>query len=149
MCLFRRAPWFKVWRVSPALGRRPVGVDRCAGISFPRSPLVAAAAVLAAAFVTKSAAAAPRTAACEESGDARIWWSPEVPVAGQPLRILAVAPAARSPRLHAGRAGKLAALPTTKRLGPPPSFAAALERPSAGEQRVELRQGDRVLACRT
>ncbi|HEY0705749.1 MAG TPA: hypothetical protein VGG33_03075 [Polyangia bacterium] len=140
MRVFRRAPLFKVWRGSQRLGAVSSSARRAALGLF----LTTATTALA-----SQAGAAPRTAApCAETGDARIWWSPEAPVAGQPVRILAVAPDARSPRVHAGRASKLAPLPTTKRLGPPPSFAATIESPAAGEQRIELRQGDRVLACK-
>jgi hypothetical protein len=146
MRVFRRAPSFKVWRVSqPSVGK-------CRGRAKQTHPLPALIRnAVAAALITiaaADAAAAPRAQTCNETADTRIWWSPEVPVAGQSLRIIAVAPAARAPRLHAGRAGKLTPLPTTKRLGPPPSFAAVIERPSAGAQRIELRQGDRVLACK-
>jgi hypothetical protein len=88
-------------------------------------------------------------APCTETGDARIWWSPEAPVAGQPLRLLAVTEASGDLALARVRGKKAEPLPTTRRGGPPWSFAAEIAAPAEGPQRIELRRGDKILACRT
>jgi hypothetical protein len=90
-------------------------------------------------------ASAARAAACEEPADTRIWWSPLEPVAGEPLRLLAVSESSGEATLARGKQ----ALPTVRRGGPPYSFQAEIASPSAGNLRVELRRGEKLLACRT
>jgi hypothetical protein len=90
-------------------------------------------------------ASAARAAACEEPADTRIWWSPLEPVAGEPLRLLAVSESPGEATLARGKQ----ALPTVRRGGPPYSFQAEIGSPSAGNLRVELRRGEKLLACRT
>ncbi len=90
-------------------------------------------------------ASAARAAACEEPADTRIWWSPLEPVAGEPLRLLAVSESPGEATLARGKQ----ALPTVRRGGPPYSFQAEIASPSAGNLRVELRRGEKLLACRT
>jgi hypothetical protein len=92
------------------------------------------------------ALAAPAArAACDEPGDTRIWWSPLEPVAGQPLRLLAVSESPGDASLARGKQ----LLPTVRRGGPPYSFQAEIAAPAAGAARIELRRGDKVLACRS
>ena len=86
-----------------------------------------------------------RAAACEEPADTRIWWSPLEPVAGEPLRLLAVSESPGEATLVRGKQ----ALPTVRRGGPPYSFQAEIASPAAGNLRVELRRGDKLLACRS
>jgi hypothetical protein len=88
-------------------------------------------------------------AACSEPGDAHIWWSPETPVAGQVLRLLAVSPAGGEANLVDATDKKPAPIATTRRGGPPPSYMGALDKLRAGKRRIELRAGSKVLACRT
>ena len=95
--------------------------------------------------------AGPRAAraACADSPGTRIWWSPESPVAGQPLRLLAVTESAGDAALARVRGKKSEPLTTVRRGGPPWSFSAVIEAPTAGAQRIELRRGGKVLACRS
>jgi hypothetical protein len=94
-------------------------------------------------------AAPARAASCEEPVHTRIWWSPEAPVAGQSLRLLAVSSEAAGggARLVLAR-DKAAPLSTVARGGPPFSHAAEIEKAPAGAARIELRRGDKVVACR-
>ena len=80
-----------------------------------------------------------------------IWTSPRAPVAGGPLRVLAVAdeePA--SDLVVAGPAGQAVALTPVSRLGGPPwSLGATVASARGGEYRVEVRRDAAVIACRT
>ena len=92
-----------------------------------------------------------QAAPCEEPAKIRIWWSPEAPAPGQNLRLLAVSEeASEGARLVVVR-DKVdpAPLATTHRGGPPWSHAAEMAGAVAGPMRIELRQGERVLACRS
>jgi hypothetical protein len=102
------------------------------------------AAVTGLGLAAEAALAAP----CSDGADARIWWSPEVPLAGQPLRLMAVTDASGDLALARVRGKKAEPLPTIRRGGPPWSFAAEIVAPAAGPQRIELRRGDKILACR-
>jgi hypothetical protein len=88
-------------------------------------------------------------AACDEPAGAHIWWSPEAPIAGQVLRLLAVVEQDGEATLVRGAGKDAEPLATVRRGGPPASFAAEIAKPSAGNLRIELRRGERVLACRT
>jgi hypothetical protein len=87
--------------------------------------------------------------ACREPGDTRIWWSPLSPSVGSPLRILVVSEDLREGDIHITlpdrKAEKLA---TSKRGGPPFSFAAEVKPASAGNLRVELIKNGETVACR-
>jgi hypothetical protein len=103
------------------------------------------------AAVGAGARAARAAAGCSEPADTRIWWSPEVPVAGEPLRVIAVSEVAAGEvtLVRAGGKGKPQPLATVRRGGPPWSFAAEIAEASAGANRLELRRGDKVVACKT
>jgi hypothetical protein len=106
-----------------------------------------AATNLAPLTMTSDARAAP----CEEPAQVRIWWSPEMPVAGQDLRLLAVSEEpleGASLVVHTGKSGPVP-LPTLRRGGPPFSYAGQMAGVIEGASRVELRQRDKVVACRT
>jgi hypothetical protein len=133
---------------------------------FAIAVLVAGADRPARAAPAAAGKAAPaRSAGCpaepgggETAGAARLWWSPEAPIAGKPLRLVAVvdeaaareggrAELARGVLRAAGRDGAPRALETTRRTGPPPSFQAEVAAAPAGRLRVELSAGDATLAC--
>jgi hypothetical protein len=87
--------------------------------------------------------------ACHEPGDTRIWWSPLSPSVGSPLRILVVSEVARAGEIQITQPGHGAEkLATSKRGGPPFSFAADLRPASAGNLRVELVKNGEPVACR-
>ena len=110
--------------------------------------LIRATALLAVCFVSSASTARAAESACREKADANIWTSPESPAAGEPLRIMAVAESLRAGELAAGTGKKLDPIATTKRGGPPYSFAGELT-PSAGTYRVELRADGHTVSCRT
>jgi hypothetical protein len=86
--------------------------------------------------------------ACRESPEIRIWWSPENPSAGSPLRLLVVSEEAREATVTVSTGGRSAQkLATARRGGPPFSWAAELPAPAAGEARVSLVSGGQVVSC--
>jgi hypothetical protein len=92
---------------------------------------------------------APAAAGCEDGPGATIWLSPEAPVAGAPLAILAVAESGATGELAAtGADGKRAALAAVRRGTAPASLSADLPSPRPGRLRVTWTRGDRVVACR-
>jgi hypothetical protein len=112
-----------------------------------------AAALLAAPAATAKARAAPKTAAasapCEDGRDTVIWLSPETPVAGAPLAVLAVGESNAAGELAAiGADGKRTPLASVRRGTAPASLSADLPSPRAGRLRVVWTRGDRVAACR-
>jgi hypothetical protein len=87
--------------------------------------------------------------ACREPGDTRIWWSPLSPTAGSPLRILVVSEDEREGDIQITLPGRgPEKLPTSKRGGPPFSFATELRAATAGNLRVELTRNGEPTACR-
>src|SRR5688500_10543915 len=112
------------------------------------SRFIGALAVLLLLEIARGGGAA-QAAACTDSAGTRIWWSPETPIAGQPLRLLAVTESSGEATLARLRGKKSEPLTTVRRGGPPWSFSAQIEAPVAGAQRIELRRGGKVLACRT
>jgi hypothetical protein len=87
--------------------------------------------------------------ACEEGAGTAIWLSPEAPVAGAPVSILAVAESGATGELAAvGADGKRTALAPVRRGTSPASLSAELAAPRAGKLRVTWTRGDHVVACR-
>jgi hypothetical protein len=85
---------------------------------------------------------------CREPGDTRIWWSPLAPTAGSPLRILVVSEDVREGEIQITLPGRgTEKIPTSKRGGPPFSFAAELRAATAGNLRVELVKNGEPIAC--
>ena len=110
-----------------------------------RASALSLVAVLAAGWIEAPALAAP----CSTPSGTAIWWSPENPTAGDRLRLLAIRETAGEAQLAwAAGKGKARALATVTRGGPPFSFAGEIARAAAGPQRIELRKGNKVLACR-
>jgi hypothetical protein len=105
--------------------------------------LALAALLLAAAPASAAAAAAP---ACDNSEGAAIWWSPQAPAAGAPLKLLAVGGAAGDLAVT-GPDGHARTVEVVRRAGPPGSLAAELAAPRVGRYRVVWTRGDHVLAC--
>jgi hypothetical protein len=96
-----------------------------------------------------SSPTAASAAGCEDSASAAIWLSPETPVAGAPVAILAVAEAGAAGELAAtGADGKQASLASVRRGATPGSLSADLRSARAGKLRVTWTRGDRVIACR-
>jgi hypothetical protein len=114
--------------------------------------LVSVLAAPARAATSKPAlkpAAAPVDAHCDAGTAATIWWSPRVPVAGAPLRILAVAESLRAAEiLVEGPDHQRRPTATVTRGGPPFSFEASVDNPGAGAYRVSLVRDGKVDGCR-
>ena len=105
--------------------------------------------LLATTALLASGAARAAERPCRESPGTRIWWSPLVPAAGGPLRILVVSEDKRVGDIQVvlpGEAGRK--LATSVRGGPPWSFAAELKPGSPGNLRVELGHAGETIACR-
>jgi hypothetical protein len=96
-----------------------------------------------------AAAAATHEGECREKPDVTVWSSPENPVAGEPLRLMVVAESVKAGEVFDTAGKNEAALPTTRRGGPPFSFAAEVAAPAAGNHRIELRADGHTLACKT
>jgi hypothetical protein len=98
---------------------------------------------------SKSTKAPAPSGACEDGTAAAIWLSPEAPVAGAPVAILAVAESGAAGDLAAvGPDGKRTPLASVRRGTAPASLSADLPTPRAGRLRVTWTRGDRVVACR-
>ena len=93
----------------------------------------------------------PETRACEDSLDVRVFRSPEQPNVRQPLRVFVTSTHELGPVQLAlvdpeGRRHT----PTTRRLGGPPfTYWAEIEHPTAGRWRAALGDGASVAACET
>ncbi|HVX95085.1 MAG TPA: hypothetical protein VHK47_09265 [Polyangia bacterium] len=88
-------------------------------------------------------------ASCVERPGAAIWISPEAPVAGEPLRVLAVAENDASGALVSiGADGKPALLETTPRGAAPGSLSADIPAPRAGRVKIVWKRGEKTVACR-
>lgn len=85
---------------------------------------------------------------CREGGDHHIWISPEFPVAGAPVRILAVSETISAATISAATGRAAQELATVTRGGPPFGFSAEIRSATAGDLRVELKSSKEVLACR-
>jgi hypothetical protein len=93
----------------------------------------------------------PETRACEDSLDVRVFRSPEQPNVRQPLRVFVTSTRELGPaELAFVDADGHRHTPSTRRLGGPPfTYWAEIERPSAGRWRVALGDGANVAACET
>jgi len=86
--------------------------------------------------------------ACHEAPETRIWWSPESPSAGSPLRLMVVSEEAREGSITVSSAGRPAQkLETVRRGGPPYSFSADLPAAPSGELRVALLARGQTISC--
>jgi hypothetical protein len=87
--------------------------------------------------------------ACHDGAGVAIWISPAAPVAGGPLRVLAVADTEPVSDLTiAAPDGSAATLTVVRRGGPPWSLAATIAGARPGAYRVDVRRGAAVVACR-
>jgi hypothetical protein len=94
-------------------------------------------------------AASDAAGACLEENEVSIWTSPHRPVAGGPLRVLAIAEAAPGSELSITDPAGRAAEPATVHLGGPPwSLGATIASASAGSYRIEVRRKGVGVACR-
>jgi hypothetical protein len=85
---------------------------------------------------------------CADSDEAALWWSPETPLAGGVLKVLAVGDGVSGAELAAiGPDGHRQGLAVTRRPGSPESLAAELGTPRPGRYRLTWTRGERV-ACR-
>ena len=118
-------------------------------IAGPLILLVSSAAQAKSGKPPKAPKAAAVNAACVDGASATIWFSPEIPVAGAPVAILAVAESGGEGELTAtGADGKPTALTPVRRGTAPTSLSADLAAPRAGRLRVKWTRGERVVACR-
>jgi hypothetical protein len=97
----------------------------------------------------KATATAASSSACEDGAGATIWLSPEAPVAGAPVAILAVAESGAAGDVAVTDAsGKRATLASVRRGTTPASLSAEIPAARAGRLRVTWTRGDKVVACR-
>jgi hypothetical protein len=107
---------------------------------------ILAAGLLAA--VSMPTAAAWGVAACHQGEAARVWTAPLRPVAGEPLRVLAVATDDVLDEVRVtGPDGRPIRLPTSPGGGPPWNLLGTLPEPGQGTHRIEALREGRVLAC--
>lgn len=85
---------------------------------------------------------------CSDSDEASIWWSPREPIAGAPLKLLAVVENPAGDLTLVDSDGQRKALTVVRRDGPPSSVAAELPAPKVGTHRVLWKRGDKQIACR-
>jgi hypothetical protein len=81
------------------------------------------------------------------TGPTRIWWSPREPSAITPLRVLAVAEVENAELRVVSSGKKARSLEAVRRSGPPPSYAAIIDKPAAGTYEVSLVAKGKPLAC--
>jgi hypothetical protein len=93
---------------------------------------------------------AAASAACVAKDAANVWWSPQKPVVGAPLRILAVSETVRDGDLVV-TAPDGSHLPVTaiKRGGPPYSLATDIETAGAGTYQIAWSVDGRSVSCQT
>jgi hypothetical protein len=139
--------------------RRPIGVvmaglvlTAAGGEAHARAKHATAPSSHAPRHATESgkSSAAPGGAACADSAETALWWSPEAPAAGATIKLLAVGEESGAGELSAtDPAGTRHALTVARHPGVPGSLSAELAAPHAGAYRVTWTRGDRTLACRT
>jgi hypothetical protein len=96
-----------------------------------------------------SAATSDTPEPCREGDGVAIWTSPSHPVAGGPLRILAVAEAEPVSSLSIADPAGRAAEPDTVHFGGPPwSLGATITNAQTGPYRIEVRRGEAEVGCR-
>jgi hypothetical protein len=99
---------------------------------------------------TKAPKTSPTGTSCEDGAGATIWWSPLAPVAGAPLKILAVADGGAAGELTAtGPDGHKIALSPVRRGTAPVGLSAEIPSPRPGRMRLLwTRTADHAGACR-
>src|SRR6185503_9735589 len=111
--------------------------------------LVEPRAVEAKGKAAKAAKAVVAPGGCEDGAGATIWVSPQTPVAGTPVQILAVAEGGAPGELVAtGDGGKRLPLAPVRRGTAPVSLSAELPSVRAGKLRLVWSRGDKPAACR-
>src|SRR6266542_677245 len=112
-----------------------------------RRAILAGSLLLLLAVGSGAATDAPK--ACREGTGVAIWTSPRQPVAGGPLRILAVADAESASELAIAEPAGQAVEPEIVRLGGPPwGLAATVTSAHTGTYRIVARRGGVEVACR-
>jgi hypothetical protein len=131
-------------------------VLRAAALALPPALVLLAAAGGGALAKAKRPAAGKAAAAhaarpagdggCEDHDGAALWWSPLAPVAGAPLKLLAVGGA--GDLVVTGPDGARRPVANVRRFASSGSVAGELAAPHAGRHRITLVRGDAVVACR-
>lgn len=89
-----------------------------------------------------------KAGACVPADAAAIWWSPRDPVAGAPLRIVAVAESTREGTLQVRSPdGTTSTPPATLRGGPPFSLALEIDKAAAGDYQIAWLTAGKTVAC--
>jgi hypothetical protein len=115
---------------------------------FPRGALLAGALLLLVS--ANSRAAGDGSGGCREGIGVAVWTSPRQPLAGAPLRILAVADDEPASELAITDPTGRTAAPETARLGGPPwSLEATIPSARAGTYRIEVSRGGTAVSCRS
>ena len=132
-------------------------------VSRPAARLTLVIFIATSVGVARTAAARPsgggaNLACADGAGGARkggagtpvIWTAPLVPVAGKPLRVLAVSeePLGDVELVLTVRDGRLEPTRTVRRPGPPSAMEASATAP-AGRVRIELQRSGKAIACKT
>jgi hypothetical protein len=123
----------------------PVGalLGGALSIAFGAGPALARAK-----RATKTAAAT--AASCDDgNGAAALWWAPLAPVAGTPLKLLAVGDTAGGELAVIEPGGTRRELTVVRREGTPATLAAEVTAPRAGGYRAVWSRGGKQVACRT
>ncbi|HEY5090713.1 MAG TPA: hypothetical protein VIK30_12130 [Polyangia bacterium] len=116
-------------------------------------PLLAPSPLLAKSAVARGKRASPpaektKGGSCTDGDEAALWWSPQTPVAGGAIKVLAVGDGSAAGDLAVvDPDGHRRALAVVRHPGSPGSLSAELAAPHAGAYRLTWTRGDRV-ACR-
>jgi hypothetical protein len=95
-----------------------------------------------------SAPAASSKGDCADSDTAALWWAPATPVAGTPLKLLAVGDSDGDLAV-VDPGGARRELTAVRRPGSPASLAAEVTAPRAGSYKAIWTRGGKTMACRT
>ncbi|HMC94298.1 MAG TPA: hypothetical protein VKO16_05950, partial [Polyangia bacterium] len=116
-------------------------------------PLLAPSPLLAKSAAARGKHASPPAektngGPCSDGDEAALWWSPQTPIAGGAIKVLAVGDGAAAGDLAVvDPDGHHRTLTVARHPGSPGSLSAELAAPHAGAYRLTWTRGDRV-ACR-
>jgi hypothetical protein len=83
---------------------------------------------------------------CSDSENAALWWSPQTPAVGRPLKIMAVGDDGELALTEPGGAARV--LTAVRREGPPTSMTADFSPARAGSHQLTWKRGGKPIACR-
>ena len=160
LCLCRRPRYSRAVRAAVLFALSALAIPTCASLRGSSSgdetstltTTASAASTASGSPVATSSAtaleAAPPSAACDAGHGLFVLTSPETPVAGKPLRVVAVSePEAKGTLVVRDGSGKT--LATGERRGGPPYFwIAEIPSATAGSVRATVEEGGALIACK-